>query len=192
MSIVFKWHQTPLQLLKSVFSQWTQVTKVMLTTELCWCLKSSYGGWDIGLPSSYFFLYIFLFELFWVFLTSWTTRADYAFLLHGQREAHTGLRQLQSSSRFRIVIHQEGGKGRQGIAQTMLVGTHILLPLRYHRAHRSSGEPVPYPFKGVTPQKSWDSNGFIWRLCGSWGLPPCRGSIFRSLRVRLHGGTQES
>lgn len=93
-------------------------------------------------PFLIFFLYIFLFELFWVFLTSWTIRADCAFLLHGQIEAHIGLRQLQSSSRIRIVVHQEWGKRTQGIAQTTLASMHILLALWYHRAHCSCGPAV--------------------------------------------------
>lgn len=183
MLIVFKLNQTPLQLLKFVFSQWTQITKVMLTTELCWYLNSLYGEWD-SLP--HFFPYIFLFKPFWVFLTSWTIRADCAFLLHGQGEAHTGLRQLQFSSRIRIMIHQKRGKGRQAKANTMPGRSHILLALWYHRAHGGGGELVPYTLKGLIPQRpKW--------LClkAGWEQRTPRMAQL-SLSVSLHGSTQES
>lgn len=126
-------------------------------------------------PFLIFFLYIFLFELFWVFLTSWTIKADCAFLLHGQREAHTGLRQLQSSSRIRTVVHQEWGKRTQGIAQTTLASMQILLALWYHRAHCSCGLVVAGNLC-LTLSKEWHSRRAETPVASSGGWVGAQGS----------------
>lgn len=133
-----------------------------LTTELCWCLKSLNGGWDIGLFSSFFFLPIFLLELFWVFLTLWTIRADCAFWLHGQTEAHTGLRLLQSFHRLGLWFTRSGEE---------VDGTD--------HAYQYAHPPCPlYLLSG-----SWG----LAVHCSKHVT-----FIFRSLRISLHRDTQES